>query len=337
MSTHDPHSHPVPLGVSASLLCRCAGEIGFDRFIRGNLHILMPNTAKTSELDAILEDEADRQNFLTAGLLQLSFGNYPWYDAGVRYKIAFAQHYLNKVRPDKVAEFSAALAHFETPSTFQTVSISDFLNRHEFAELQRHNARLRNETNGVDENRLCGRRRFNNYPIFSNFHQRLAGWVTENVGEKVVPSFSLLAQYGPEGKLPLHIDSQDSMWTLGVCIERNVDWPIFISNVVQKVPEPTLEEWKHEQVRADPRLIFRSFSLAPNQAIFYSASSQWHYRNAIPDSLKGFFDIIFFQFVPAHSEVCIKSELWGSYFDCRELAVLHSFFQWKSRLSKAAV
>lgn len=296
----------------------------------------MATVIQPPELKEILADELDRQHFLTAGRLSFSFGDFPWYDAQTRYRLAFALRYLERVRPDKVAEFSNALIQFRTDRSFSPIIEHDFLDLSEFGALQQCNAILRDQAKATDESRMCGRNKFNDLPELDALHQRLTGWVEGKAGEPVVPSFSLLAHYGSSGLLPMHIDSQESKWTLGICIERSVDWPIYISNVVDCVPEPEQENWDPELLKSDAQLAFKPYSLGPNEAILYSASSQWHYRDLIPASDAGFYDIALFQYVPAGSEAMIKHERWASHFQCRELETLSAYFRWAKQGSTLA-
>jgi hypothetical protein len=52
----------------------------------------------------------------------------------------------------------------------------------------------------------------------------------------------------------------------------------------------------------------------------FSGSSQWHYRDAIPDAPgRKFSELLFFQFVPKGSAELLRPENWARLFGVPEL------------------
>ena len=143
------------------------------------------------------------------------------------------------------------------------------------------------------------------------------------VGEPVEPAYSFLSLYGNLGVCPLHIDSPEAKWTLDLCVGQSSPWPIYFSQVC---PWPELapdispgSDWE-EQIKRSPSLRFTSCTLEPGQAVVFSGSSQWHYRDAIPDGPgRKFAELLFFHFVPKGSAELRRPENWARLFGVREL------------------
>ena len=67
-------------------------------------------------------------------------------------------------------------------------------------------------------------------------------------------------------------------------------------------------------------LTFQSKVLTPGNGIVFSGSSQWHYRDALPQtSSKGFCDLLFFHYVPKGTAEIVKPANWAGIFDIPEL------------------
>jgi hypothetical protein len=66
---------------------------------------------------------------------------------------------------------------------------------------------------------------------------------------------------------------------------------------------------------------FMPYTLWPGQAVVFSGSSQWHYRNAMPDaSGRQFCDLLFFHFIPRGTGELVVPANWPRLFgvpECR--------------------
>lgn len=95
--------------------------------------------------------------------------------------------------------------------------------------------------------------------------------------EPVKPSYCYLSLYGPEGICPGHIDRPQCVYTIDLCISQKQPWPIFVG--------------KSEDDKRG-----KEFLLNENEALCYSGTGQWHYRNKVqPGNLV---TMAFFHFVP---------------------------------------
>ena len=60
--------------------------------------------------------------------------------------------------------------------------------------------------------------------------------------------------------------------------------------------------------------------MEPGQAILFSGSSQWHYRNAMPAlSTKSSCDLLFLHFIPRGTRELLNPLNWARLFDIPEL------------------
>jgi hypothetical protein len=77
------------------------------------------------------------------------------------------------------------------------------------------------------------------------------------------------------------------------------------------------------QIKQSPNLRFTSFGLKPNEAVFFSGSSQWHYRNSLSKVADGgFCTLLFFHFLPVGMREIIRPEGWPDIFDIPELELV---------------
>jgi hypothetical protein len=80
----------------------------------------------------------------------------------------------------------------------------------------------------------------------------------------------------------MHLDAPSAKWTFDYCIEQSGSWPIHLSQV-----RPWPETWANDDpdweatVRNDPDNQFSPIELQEGEAIIFSGSSQWHYRDRI--------------------------------------------------------
>jgi hypothetical protein len=143
-----------------------------------------------------------------------------------------------------------------------------------------------------------------NVGIFQHIHNQLVDFASEQFGEEVKPSYSFLSMYDDNGICPLHIDRDQCLYTIDYLIRQDSPepWPIYIGQPIsdEERNEVALAgmahpEDEHTIFRIKERQNFTKVELQPNDAVLYSGTHQWHYRDHIPS---GTADLAFFHFVP---------------------------------------
>jgi hypothetical protein len=144
-----------------------------------------------------------------------------------------------------------------------------------------------------------GRTLVHDDPYFNEMHRSLVELASELAGEELEPSYNFLSLYTNRGVCAPHMDAPSAKYTLDVCIDQSDPWPIHISQVVPWPEDHSYDgdDWA-ERIVDDPELRFEEYVLEPGDALFFSGSSQWHYRNRHPQNEQGFCNLIFFHFIP---------------------------------------
>lgn len=143
-----------------------------------------------------------------------------------------------------------------------------------------------------------------NVPMFQDIHNQLVDFASDKFGEKVKPSYSFISMYDDKGICPLHIDRDPCVYTIDYLIRQDdpEPWPLYVG------PQISDEERQHfydigASHPKDKRQIaqikksqtFTKIEFQPNDAVLYSGTHQWHYRDRIAS---GTADLVFFHFVP---------------------------------------
>jgi hypothetical protein len=184
-------------------------------------------------------------------------------------------------------------------------------------------ASLRRKDLELHEARKFGRFVVHDHQFFTELQQRTIPLVSEAAGEPVEAAYNFLSLYGTRGVCAPHLDSPQSKWTLDLCVSQSAPWPIYLSEVhswpdLEAEAQPE-EDWE-VKVKRSPSIRFTPYSLQPGQAIVFSGSSQWHYRDAIPIANgRQFCDLLFFHFIPQGSAALLKSQNWARLFGIPEL------------------
>lgn len=249
---------------------------------------------------------------------------YPWYDSGWLTKYARAKAIIRKVRPAELKGFEDAFRILHTRQDFEVRPFDRIFDDDVLAEVPRVVASLRPTDLELHEARMFGRFVVHNHPVFSELQQRTIPLVSEAVGEPVEMSYNFLSLYANLGVCPAHMDAPDAKWTLDLCVNQSAPWPIYFSQV-QPWPESEGEAWPEEdwenKVKRSPALHFTPHTLQPGQAVVFSGSSQWHYREAIPGARgRQFCDLLFFHFIPSGTAELVQSQNWARLFDIPELS-----------------
>ena len=273
-----------------------------------------------------MADEGHRRHFVLANAALDRAARMDWYDADFLILFEAGRVLLRHTSPGRVDEFVAAFASLRTDPGFTARHERGFLPPDAQRELRRTIAEIRAEQFEQHEAGMFGRTVIHDMPELDPLHRDLAGWVSEAAGEEVVPAYSFLSLYTRDGALAPHLDGPISKWTVDICIDSNVDWPIHFSKVVDwptcaggaspALPQP-----------GDPALGFRAISLEPGDAALFSGSAQWHYRDPMPDPRHGFCHLLFLHYHPAGAENLVDPARWGRHFGLPELDVLHCAFR----------
>ena len=249
---------------------------------------------------------------------------YPWYDSVWLTKYARAKAIIRKIRPEALAAFVDAFHILHTRPDFQVRLLERIVDDEALEEIRRVRTSLRPANLELHEARMFGRFVVHNHPFFSELQKRIVPVVSEAVGEHLEPAYNFLSLYGARGVCPPHMDSPEAKWTLDLCVNQSAPWPIYLSQVCPW-PEPEAEAWRNEdwedQVKRSPSLHFAPYTLQPGQALAFSGSSQWHYREAIPDAGgRQFCDLLFFHFIPSGTAELVRPRNWARLFAIPELS-----------------
>jgi len=250
------------------------------------------------------------------------FPSYPWYDSVWLERYARAEKVIERVRPERLSEFVDTFRVLRTrpdfevrefPRVFSDAALEDLervVRGLKAAELERH------ELEGF------GRYIVHDHPFITELQHSVVDLASEAAGEPVEPYYNFLSLYTKLGVCPVHMDAPNAKWTLDLCVRQSEPWPIHLSQVV---PWPEHagydpDDWE-EAIKQDPANQFKPYSLEPGNAIFFSGSSQWHYRDPHPgEGEDQFCDLVFFHFVPLGMKEKVRPENWAGLFDVPELA-----------------
>jgi hypothetical protein len=249
---------------------------------------------------------------------------YPWYDSVWLTRYAKAKAVIRAVRPEALPAFQEALRIFRTPPKFQVKPLGRIFGDDTLAEIRRVVETLRPADLELHEARMFGRFVVHDQPFFTELQQRTIARVSDAVGEPVEASYNFLSLYSNLGRCPAHMDSPEAKWTLDLCLNQSVPWPIWFSPV-QPWPESDGTPWAQpdweQQVRLS--LPFTPHTLQPGEAVMFSGSSQWHYRDPIPATSNGarqFCDLLFFHYIPQGTSELVRPKNWARLFGIPELA-----------------
>jgi len=251
-------------------------------------------------------------------------GPVPWYDAHFLRCFEAAKTYLGNVRPDAVERFNTGFDMLKPQPGTQIVKQSDFFP----SETQR---RIREIADTIPQHRLelhelegFGRHVVHDHEWFVALQHEILPRVEEMAGRKLVPGYNFLSLYGGKGICGLHMDEPMSMYTLDYCIDQSGPWPIQFSNLVEWPGRELMAAWTPDAVLGNPDIRFTPHSLAINEALLFTGSSQWHYRDAIPPG--GFCKLLFFHYYPQGADDLVRPRRWPAHFGLPELEPLIDLF-----------
>ena len=122
------------------------------------------------------------------------------------------------------------------------------------------------------------------------------------------------------------MDAPRAKWTLDLCVDQGAPWPIYLSEV-QPWPDSVAEAYRKEgwenNIKQTRSLKFTPYTMQPGQAVIFSGSSQWHYRDPMPKaSGKQFCTLLFFHYIPKGAAELVRAKNWARLFGIPELSGL---------------
>jgi hypothetical protein len=161
------------------------------------------------------------------------------------------------------------------------------------------------------------------HPFFTELQERTVALVSEAVGEPVEAAYNFLSMYTAKGVCAVHMDAPEAKWTLDLCVDQSAPWPIHFSQVLPW-PDPASDNWGEaweEKIKRSPAHRFTAHALEPGQAVVFSGSSQFHYREPMTRaSGRSFCNLLFFHYIPRGTLELIRPESWARRFGIAELS-----------------
>jgi hypothetical protein len=248
--------------------------------------------------------------------------NLRWYDSVWLAKYLAAKETIAKSAPAKLHDFVRSFDVLRTDPDFTVKDAPAVFNAEALASIKNIVKSIPMTAMEMHEAKRFGRFVVHDLPKFTELQHALTVMVSQLVGEEVEPSYNFLCLYSRLGICEPHLDAPSAKWTLDICIDQSEPWPIHFSQIVPW-PEERVDlgdDWQ-AAIKNSTQLTFQSKILTPGNGIVFSGSSQWHYRDALPQtSSKSFCDLLFFHYVPKGTSEIVKPANWAGIFDIPELA-----------------
>jgi len=245
-----------------------------------------------------------------------------WYDSVWLNAYYTATDVVARVAPSRLDDFIRSFDILRTNSGFATRHLPNVLSSEMLEHVRGVIQTVPKDKLELHEMQAFGRFVVHDIPEFSALQGSLVDQVSEWAGEPLEPSYNFLSLYTRMGVCNPHLDSPSAKWTIDLCIDQSDPWPIHVSQVVPWPDKsaPMGENWS-TSIKEDSSLKFTPKILNPGDAILFSGSSQWHYRDALPrDGAKRHCDLLFMHFIPRGSAELVRPKNWASLFDIPELA-----------------
>ena len=273
------------------------------------------------EMSTVLADEDKRKALVIASKCCIEANTFDWYDSQFLRLFAAAKRFLKIISPGRLEEFTAAFDILRTDPRYQVQHLDSVFDDPTFEKVVETVHTLPYVSLEHYEGDSFGRSLLRHHPLFTELQASLTATVSELVGEAVSPAYNFLSLYRGTGKCDPHLDQPISKWTLDICIEQSVEWPIYFSQVIEW-PSDGVTARTIEDLRADPTLSFDSAVLTPNRGAIFSGSSQWHFRDPIPGGRFDFCHLLFFHYLPEGAEPLAEPKYWAEHFKIPELDIL---------------
>lgn len=235
-----------------------------------------------------------------------------------------AREILARHAPAKLPEFVACIEALQTDPGFELRKLPGLFGADELEHIRKLVREIPREAMDIYELQRFGRLLVYNYPAFTALQESLTDKVSDWVGEEVETSYNFLSLYSKMGVCEPHMDSPIAKWTLDLCLDQSEVWPIYFSQIVPWPEQPIAMDgdWEGSN-KNDPALRFEPQMLNPGDAVLFSGSSQWHYRDPLPAGAgRGQCYLLFFHFIPKGFSEIVRPANWARLFDVPELANL---------------
>ena len=243
-------------------------------------------------------------------------GKFLWYDSWWLMRYLSARDYIARHFPAQLEGFVRAIEPLRTGPDFQTQLHDRLFTEEQFNTVRTAVRSIKPDVLEMHELIRHGRYVVHDHPMLVDLHAAMAPVMGELVGEKVEPMYTFIALYNGNGVCPVHLDAPVSKWTLDFCIEQSEPWPIVFSEVIPWPEEfdSGLVAWE-EHIRLSSGHRFTSLTMEPGQAIVFSGSSQWHYREPFRHSgAQSHCDLLFLHFIPAGMKEVSEWKNWERLF-----------------------
>jgi hypothetical protein len=275
-----------------------------------------------SDLSRVLQSEDERALLAIASKCCIEANRFDWYDSKFLRRFEAAKQFLRLIGSKRLDEFVAGFDVLRTKSDFELQFVDAVFDNETFDLVLETVHALPYVVLEHYESESFGRSLLRHHPFFTTLQVSLSPRVSELVGEEVSPAYNFLSLYRGLGRCDPHLDQPLSKWTLDICIEQSVEWPIYISQVVDWPAEAPPVAPTIEGLRADSSLRCKPVTLAPNRGVLFSGSSQWHFREPIAGRGSDFCHLLFLHYLPTGAEALANPRAWAEYFDMPELDIL---------------
>ncbi len=247
---------------------------------------------------------------------------FPWYDGYWLEYFVRAKAFIEANQPQRLAEFLAALAPLRTPLSFEPKHLKNAVSAETLTQLREVIRTLKPTQLELHEIKTFGRWVVHDHPIMNELQANMTSLAEEASGEALESSYNFLSMYTKLGRCPVHMDAPWAKWTLDICIDQSEKWPIHFSKIVPWPENLEFEDADWDQrIRNDASNEFASHVMEPGDAIIFSGSSQWHFRDPIAtNNSNNFCHLIFFHFIPQGMQRWMHPADWESLFDVPGLA-----------------
>lgn len=245
-----------------------------------------------------------------------------WYDSAWLSAYYAAKDVVARVAPARLDEFVRSFDVLRTSPGFEPRHLPGLFDATLLDQVRNTIRMIPKDTYRLHEIESFGRFIVQDWPEFTALQHSLTERVSHWAGEQVEPRYNFLSLYTKLGVCAPHLDAPGAKWTLDICIDQSERWPIHFSQIIpwpEQVPDLP-ENW-NQAIKQNPELRFSAFELTPGDAVLFSGSSQWHYRDALPrDGGKHFCELLFLHYIPAGAGELVRGENWARLYDIPEIA-----------------
>ncbi len=244
-----------------------------------------------------------------------------WYDSAWLSAYYAAKDVIARVAPARLDEFVHSFDVLRTTPSFEPRHLPGVFDATLIEQIRNTIGMIPKDKYELHEMKSFGRFVVHDWPEFTRLQHSLVDRVSDWAGEQVEPCYNFLSLYTKLGVCEPHLDAPAAKWTLDVCIDQSETWPIHFSQIVPW-PEkrPNLPADWRQAIKTSNDFKFSSVELTPGDAVLFSGSSQWHYRDALPGGVgKHFCDLLFFHYIPAGAGDLVRGENWARIFGIPEI------------------